>query len=478
MSIHFISQPNKIYKPRLISTLFSILLMSFCCMFSNISEGLMNIVVDGGQIDGIPIAVVPFSVDAGGKGGDKGSFGRSDRNDKGNKSDFEDIARIIANDLNSSGQFKSISNSNIKQFPKHKGEVQYPYWQSMGIEDLIVGRIRKTSSSKYTVNFELIDVVRQNSGENQPPLYAMQFDNIHPTQFRALAHHISDLIFQKLIGVRGIFSTRIAYVSVKENGRGKGRHYTLEVADSDGHNPRVLYHSNFILMSPAWSPDGKKIAFVSYEKERSSVNVVDVASSRAERITQFPGMNNAPAWSPDGRTLAVVLSKDGSPKIYTVELGSKRITRLTEGGGADTEPCFSPDGRSIVFTSDRGGKPQIYRVTLASGQVDRLTFKGSYNAKPSLSPDGKNLITLHRDEGGLFNIAVHNLGSGTLKVLTHSSLNDSPTLAPNGMMVMFGSNEGGRGVLGAVTLDGRLKMRLPAQEGSVQEPAWSPFPPT
>lgn len=431
------------------------LLMIFFAVPRVAHASLMNIVVNGGQVDGLPIAIVPFSVEG------------------SDKSDLEDIAQVIWSDLQSSGQFKPTPISLLRQHPSRQAEVQFPYWQNLGVEDLVVGKIRKNGSG-FTVNFELLDVVRQKGEGSHTPLYSMQFDNIKPNQLRALGHHISDLIFEKLIGVKGIFSTRIAYVSVTESSKGKV--YTLEVADSDGHNPKVLYRSNYVLMSPAWSPDSKKLAFVSYEKDRASTNVVDVVTGRLERITQFPGLNNAPAWSPDGRTLALVLSKDGGPKIYTVDLAGKRLTRITDGVGMDTEPSFAPDGRSIVFTSDRGGKPQIYRVTLGSGKVERLTFAGNYNAKPSLTPDGRNLVTLHRDEGGMFNIAVHNLATGSLKVLTHSSLNDSPALAPNGMMVLYGAQEGGRGVLGAVTLDGRLKIRLPSQEGNVQEPAWSPFP--
>lgn len=438
--------------PRFLASVF------ITCLFTAIipaaHASLMNIVVNGGQVDGLPIAIVPFAVEG------------------SDKSGLEDVAQVIWKDLQSSGQFKPTPIATLRQHPSRQAEVQYPYWQTLGVEDLVVGSIRKNGST-FTVTFELLDVVRQKGDGSNAALFAMQFDNIKPNQLRALAHHISDLIFEKLIGVRGIFSTRIAYVSVAENR--KGQVYTLEVADSDGHNPKVLYRSNYVLMSPAWSPDGKKLAFVSYEKDRSSVNVVDVATGRAERITQFPGLNNAPAWSPDGRTLACVLSKDGAPKIYTVDLGSKRLTKITDGSGMDTEPSFASDGRSIVFTSDRGGKPQIYRVALGTGKVDRLTFAGNYNAKPSLTPDGKSLVTLHRGETGLFSIAVHNLSTGTLRVLTHSSLNDSPALAPNGMMVLYGSQDGGRGVLGAVTLDGRLKIRIPSQEGNVQEPAWSPF---
>ncbi len=414
---------------------------------------LMNIVIDGGQTGGIPVAVVPFKLENASQG------------------EALDMAEVIQKDLQSSGQFSPLATQQIRQFPHQRSEVQFPYWQSLHVEDLIVGTIRKTGGT-FTVNFELMDVVRQKMGAEQPPLLSMQFDNIKPQDLRALSHHISDLIFEKIIGVKGFFSTRIAYISTNYNG--KTMNCSLEIADYDGHNPRTLHRSNFPIMSPTWSPDGKKIAFVSFENERSSINLIDL-SGRIERLCQFPGINSAPAWSPDGRTLALVLSKDGGPKIYTMDLGSKNLNRITDGNGIDTEPSFSHDGRSIVFTSDRGGKPQIYRVTLGSRKIDRVTFAGSYNAKPTLTPDGKNLVTLHRAEGGLFCIAVHSLTHGGHKILTQTGLNDSPTLAPNGMMVIYGALSGGKKVLGAVTLDGRLKIRLPGRDGEVQEPAWSPF---
>lgn len=426
----------------------------FLCMAS-IANASLYVEITGGVAAGLPIAIVPFGVE----GGDASSI--------------EDLSKVIKSDLENSGQFKPTSFATIKQFPTHQNDVQYPYWQSLGVEDLVVGQVKKTGST-FTVNFALLDVIRQKAeGVSRSPLLTMHFDNVRPQDFRALAHHISDLIFEKLIGIKGIFSTRIAYVSVVPGSNGTT--HTLEVADSDGFNPKTLYRSSYPLMSPAWSPDGKRIAFVSFEKDRAGVNIVEVISGRVERLTQFPGLNNAPTWSPDNQTLALVLSKDGSPKIYTMNVGSKQLTRLTDGTGIDTEPSFSPDGRSIVFTSSRGGKPQIYRVALDSRKIERLSFKGDYNAKPSLTPDNKKLVMLHRDEGGLFSIAVQSLSSGELKILTRSSLNDSPNLAPNGMMVLYGSEEGGQGVLGAVSLDGRVKIRLPSREGNVQEPAWSPF---
>lgn len=434
--------------------LFIAFILSFT--FSANSNASIYVEITGGQVAGLPIAVVPFGVE----GADKSSI--------------TDIAQVVKSDLENSGQFKATPFQSIRQFPHAQQNVQLGYWQGLGVEDIVVGKIQKVDGSKYSVHFQLVDVIRSKTEVGSKPLLSMQFNNVDAQHLRALAHHISDMVFEKLIGIKGIFSTRIAYVSVSQGA--KGSIHTLEVADSDGHNPKPLFRSNYPIMSPAWSPDSKKIAFVSFERDRASINVAEVRTGKIEKITQFPGINGAPTWSPDGRSLAMVLSKDGSPKIYKVDLVSKNITRLTEGTAIDTEPCFAPDGRSIVFTSSRGGKAQIYRVTLASGKIERLTFTGDYNAKPSLTPDGKRLVMLHKGDNGLFGIAVQTLGTGDFRVLTQTSLNDSPTVAPNGMMVLYGSQDRGRGVLGAVSLDGRVKIRLPSQEGDVQEPAWSPFP--
>lgn len=420
------------------------------------AHAALYVEITGGQASGLPIAVVPFAVE-----GIEASEG-------------EAVAKIIKADLENSGQFKVTPFQEIRQFPSQRTAVHYQDWNHLGIENLVVGRISKTGNGRFQVTFELLDMIRQKS-EGKPivPLLAMQFDNIHLQDFRGLSHHISNLIFEKLIGIKGFFSTRIAYISVIPSS--KGNIHTLEVADYDGFNPKPLVRSTYPLMSPSWSPDGKKIAFVSFEKDRASINVVEVLTGRVSRITQFPGINGAPAWSPDNHTLALVLSKEGAPKIYTVDLQNKQLSRITQGTSIDTEPSFAPDGRSIVFTSNRGGKAQIYRVTLGTGKIDRLTFSGDYNARPSLTPDGKKLVMLHKGEDGLFGIAVQTLQTGEVRVLTRTSLSDSPSLAPNGMMVLYGIEESDGGVLGAVSLDGRVKIRLPSQEGRVQDPAWSPF---
>lgn len=432
-----------------------LVITSLYFILMNAAYAGLYVEITGGQAQGLPIAIVPFAVS------------------NQNNAEIEDIAKIIRSDLENSGQFKPTPFQKISQHPSHASEVQLSYWKNLGVDNMVIGRVEKTGS-RYTIVFELLDVLKQNAEtQGNKPILSMKFDNIAAQDLRKLAHHISDQIFERLIGVKGIFSTRIAYISVTDNG--KNRIHTLEIADSDGFNPRALQRSSFPMMSPAWSPNGRQIAFVSFDKDRASINVIDVATGRIERITQFPGINGAPSWSPDGKTLAVVLSKDGGPKIYTIDVASKRLTKLTDGTGIDTEPSFAPDGQSIVFTSNRGGKPQIYRVSLSSGRTERLTFKGDYNAKPSLTPDGKRLVMLHKGEDGLFSIAVQTLNNSELRVLTSTSLNDSPSIAPNGMMVTYGSKDNGRGVLGAVTLDGRVKIRIPSRDGSVQEPAWSPL---
>lgn len=444
--------------------IFVFLFISF--MLCSSAQAALYMEIRGGQVQGLPIAIFPFQ-------------GEEILPDQA-----QNLSAVIRADLQNSGQFSVMTASKLQALLP-EGQVNLAVLKQQGMEDLLKGRVQKIGS-QYTVEFELLDVLKQAATQpldaqknSKPllakPLLAMRFDSISGHQLRALAHHISDLVFEKLIGIKGFFSTRIAYVSVVQGV--KSPMYTLEVADFDGHAPKPLYRSAYPIMSPAWSPDAQKIAFVSFDKDRASINVVDVMRAHVQKLTQFPGINGAPSWSPDGQSLALVLSKEGSPKIYTLNLANKHLHRMTDGSSRDTEPVFSPDGRSIYFTSDRGGKPQIYRVQIASGQIERVTFIGSYNAKPSITPDGKRLVTLHRAEGGgLFSIALQSLTSGELKILTSTGLNDSPTVAPNGMMVLYGSGDGRQALLNAVSLDGGTRIVLPAQEAEIKDPAWSPFP--
>lgn len=425
-------------------------------LISTTLQARLNIEITQGMAGGVPIAVTP-----------------SLQEPAGNAS-FEALASVIRNDLRMCGRFEPLPPEKLAHFKSFQQQMNAQLWQKMKVENVVLGEV-KASGDQYTVSFRLLDVYKTPEGaDSAATLSAQTFSGISSQHFRALAHHISDLVYEKLTGIRGAFSTRIAYIMVQDTLQGK--QYSLEIADADGFNPRTLVKSKEPLMSPSWSADGRRLAFVSFEKNRAEIYIIEVASGRRELLSKFQGINGAPAWSPDGHTLALVLSKDGSPKIYLMDLASRQLTQLTEGYAIDTEPTWSRDGRTIYFTSNRGGKPQIYRIDITSKKTDRVTFVGNYNARPMLSPDGKHLVMMHRQErSDQFHIASQELATGQVSVLTHAGLDESPTLSPNGAMVLYSTQANDRQILGLVTLDGRGQLRLPAREGSVQEPAWSPF---
>lgn len=372
----------------------------------------------------------------------------------------QDIAQVIENDLNLSGQFKIVSGP---LGPNARSSIAT--LKQLGADSVVTGRVTSVGGG-YEVSFTLAD-----AAANGTTLLTKTY-KISANQVRPLAHHISDEVYQKLTGERGIFSTRIAYISVQRGSTGS--RYSLEVADADGHNPQSLLVSSEPIMSPSWSPDGRAISYVSFEKKKAQIFTVSVETGQRRLITSFPGINGAPAWSPDGRQLAVVLSKSGTPKIYSVDVSSGAMKQLTFGDAIDTEPRFSPDGRSILFTSGRGGSPQVYRLTLANGQVTRLTFEGNYNARASYTPDMKNIVMLHRDDRN-FNIGLQSANGGPIASLTFSGMDESPSVSPNSRLVLYATHYQDKGVLGIVSLDGRIRIRLPARQGDVQEPAWSPY---
>jgi TolB protein len=368
------------------------------------------------------------------------------------------LTSVVRADLERSGLFKLID------APAAMGEtagVNFGDWKGRGADALVVGSVAQSAGGRYEVRFRLHDTVKGAA------LGGLAFV-FSPNQSRATAHRIADFVYEKLLGERGIFSTRVAYV-VKSGSR-----YELQVADADGMNAQTALASREPIISPAWSPDGSRLAYVSFEAKKPIVYVHSLATGQRQVVANFKGSNSAPTWSPDGRKLAVVLTKDGGSQLYMVNADGSGVARLAQSSGIDTEPYFSPDGRHIYFTSDRGGSPQIYRTASSGGNTERVTFEGSYNVTPRLSPDGKTLAYVSRN-GGRFQLTTMDLATRQIQILTDSSKDESPSFAPNGRMLLYASEVGGRGVLAAVSSDGRVKQRLSVQAGDVREPAWGPF---
>lgn len=376
----------------------------------------------------------------------------------------EDIPAIIRNDLNFSGQFESIDPNQLITHPRSESEISYRDFKAIKAEYLLIGSITE-QGGRYTASYELFDVVQQ-----KRVFIKMSVDGAE-SQLRDMAHRISDKVYETITGIRGIFSTKIIYVEAFS----KPNKSRLMLSDVDGARSRVLFESKQPIMSPVWSPDGTRVAYVSFETDRPAIYVQTLSTGRKEQITNFKGLNGAPAWSPDGQKLAMVLSKDDNPEIYTVDLATRAFTRITNQFAIDTEPSWTIDGTGIFFTSDRGVKPQIYKVTLATGVTERVTFDGDYNARGRVSPDGKSLVMVNKRPGGSYQIAAQDLKTGNLRILTETNYDESPTIAPNGAMLMYATSVGGKGILGAVSLDARTKVRLPSKLGDVREPAWSPF---
>ncbi len=373
-----------------------------------------------------------------------------------------ELTGVIQNDLKMSGQFRIIP----APMQSSSAQPAVSLWRQAGADSILSGYVQQLGSNRYSVKFELVDAAAHGR-----VLLAKDYQ-ISGNDLRALAHHISDEVYQKLTGERGIFSTRIAYIVVQRSG-GSAK-YTLDIADVDGSNPQSLLVSSEPIMSPTWSPSGKEIAYVSFEKKRAQIYAVSVETGKRRLLTDFVGINGAPAWSPDGRQLAVVLSKGGNPKIYSVDMSTGHLTQLTFGDAIDTEPRYSPDGRSLLFTSGRGGSPQIYRLSLADGKITRMTFVGNYNARSSFTPNQKSIVMLHRAESQ-FNIGVQDVASGQVSQLTDSPFDESPSVSPNGRLILYATHVQDKGVLSIVSIDGRIRMKLPARGGDVQEPAWSPY---
>ncbi len=418
------------------------LMLGFLWVYASSSHAELTIEITEGVSSALPVAVVPFAA----------------------AGTAVDIGAIVNADLERSGYFKMLAQQAMTSRPSTAQQVNFKEWQSLAQNYLVVGRANNTGS-QYDVQFQLLDVFKG----GQLLGYKMTSS---AADLRRTAHHISDLIFEKLTGKKGAFSGRIAYITTNNQGNNQQLH-ELQVADADGFNPQTIAKSVEPLMSPSWSPDHRKVAYVSFERKSSAIYVQTLATGQRERVAEFKGINGAPSWSPDGTRLALTLSKDGNPDIFVLNLSSRALTKLTKSSAIDTEPTWSPDGSSIVFTSDRGGKPQLYMTSSQGGQEKRITFSGDYNARGSFSPDGKNIVMVHGN-GGSYRIAVMDMATRSINVLTSGPADESPSFSPNGSMVLFASKKGRTGFLSAVSIDGKMQQKLVFNSGEVREPSWSP----
>ena len=429
-----------------VRTLTKIILTAVLAGHASLASAILTIEITQGVDGGLPIAVVPF-------GG------------AGTQRPPQDVAAVIEADLARSGRFTPLDKKIFVSRPAEDKQVVFKDWRIVKAEALVIGNVKPAAQGRWQVEFRLYDIYKEKQLAGYS--YVVAADRL-----RAVAHQISDIIYEKLTGDPGVFSTRIAYVT--REGVVRRFSFKLQIADSDGHNPVTVLKSKEPLMSPAWAPDGMQLAYVSFEQRRPILYMQNVVNGKRRRIAEFDGINSAPAWSPDGTRLALTLSRDGNPEIYVMRLSDSTLTRLTNHPAIDTEPSWSPDGNEIAFTSDRGGKPQIYRMRANGGKVERVTFEGEYNARASYSADGK-MLTLVSGAQGRYHAALLHLQSSVLQVLTDTPLDESPSFAPNGRMILYATDRGGRGVLASVSSDGRVRQLLKLQEGDVREPAWSPF---
>jgi len=411
-------------------------------LFAGLAQAQLVIDVEGGDIGATPIAIVPFATSP----------------------DIAfDVAQIVDADLVRTGLFRSIPRADMLEKPSEPTKVDYRNWRAVGMDNLVIGSVRR-SGQNIVVRFFLMDATRG------VQLLGFDMPAVTPDQMRVVSHQIADLIYEKLTGNKGYFNTQIAYVTA--SGFGPGRRFELVVADADGYNPRSIATSREPLLSPAWSPDGKKLAFVGYERGRSSIYVNTLATGELKKLVSEKGINGAPAWSPDGSKMIVTLSFETNPDLYLIDLASGARRRLTEHYGIDTEAAISPDGLQVAFTSDRGGTPQIYLMSINGGEPRRLTFQGKQNLRPRYAPDGKSLVVVNA-EGGKYTIASVDLQSGATRVITDGPQDESPSFAPNGTVVIYATAGRSNPELATVTTDGRVRQRL-RQPGEVSQPAWGP----
>jgi len=415
------------------------------------AQAALEITITRGADGAVPIALVPFR-----------QYGQA----APGINPAAQVSAIISADLQRSGRFSPIEENKLVARPADLQSVNYKLWRIAGIDHLVIGKVNILQPNQFEVSFRLLDVFKGNQ------VLGYQFSATKNT-LRSVSHHISDLIYEKITGQKGAFDTKIAYITAQRK-QGMQPSYKLQVADTDGYNPQTVLSSSQPIMSPSWSPDGSQLAYVSFEKRKPEIYVQNLYSQQRQKVSAFKGINGAPVWSPDGKKLALTLSKGGNPDIYIMDLASRKLTQLTRHWGIDTEPAWTPDGSELVFTSSRSGKPQIYRISARGGKPKRVSFEGNYNASPEVSSDGRSLVFV-RGEGNVFKVAIMDMQTGFVQILTDGPLDESPSFAPNGSMILYASTDKNRGVLAAVSSDGRFKQKLVLSEGDVREPTWGPF---
>ena len=414
---------------------------------SQLAQAKLEIEIIQGNASALPIAVIPMQWRA-----------TDPRPQTG-------VAEVVSSDLYRSGLFDPLDEQDMVDRPVDAESIRYGTWRLLKVDYIVIGQVKDAAGGNgYDIVYQLIDVHTQEA-------LLSQITTVGLGDLRFGAHRVADAIYEKLTGVAGAFSTRIAYIS--STGVGNDQNYQLFVADADGFNPQAVVGSPEPLLSPSWSPDGQSLAYVSFEKGNSAIYVQNVATGQRELVSSGKGINGAPAFSPDGRYMALTLSASGNPEIFIRDLVTGQKRQLTDHWSIDTEPAWSPDSQWVYFTSDRAGKPQIYRVPVTGGNPSRVTLEGNYNARASISPDGTRIAMAH-GRGNEYRIAVLDTDTGRMRILTPGTLDESPSFAPNGSMILYATREGQRGVLSAVSVDGNVRQRLILAEGDVREPAWSP----